>query len=97
MQIGIIGAGNVGRALTQASIRAGHSVTITAPTAEAVGQVAAELGATPADSNAEAVADAEVVILAVPFDAVSVITSELGSRLDGEVLILELLGRHRQR
>jgi predicted dinucleotide-binding enzyme len=87
MKIGIIGAGNVGRALTQASIRAGHSVTITAPSAEAVGRVAAELGATAVGSNPEAVVTAQVVILAVPFDAVSDITSEIGSQLDGKVLI----------
>jgi predicted dinucleotide-binding enzyme len=87
MKIGIIGAGNVGRALTQASIRAGHSVAITAPSAEAVGRVAAELGATAVGSNAEAVVTAQVVILAVPFDAVSDITSEIGSQLDGKVLI----------
>lgn len=87
MKIGILGAGNVGRALATASVRAGHTVTITAPHAEEAGHVAAEAGATVADSNAKAVANAEVVILAVPFDAVSGIASELGSGLDGKVLI----------
>jgi 8-hydroxy-5-deazaflavin:NADPH oxidoreductase len=77
----------VGRALATASVRAGHAVTITAPRAEEVGRVAAKVGATAADSNAEAVADADIVILAVPFDVVQGITNELGTRLDGKTLI----------
>ena len=87
MKIGIIGVGNVGQALAKGSVRAGHTVAITATHAEEAGHVAAEVGAKAAPSNAEAVADAVVVILAVPFDAVDAITRELGSRLDGKVLI----------
>src|SRR3954447_8851229 len=87
MNIGIIGAGNVGQALAKASVRAGHTVTITATHAEEAGHVAAEVGARAAPSNADAVANADVVILAVPFDAVDAITRELGSRLDGKILI----------
>jgi hypothetical protein len=62
-------------------------VTITSSSVEEAGHVAAELGATAARSNADAVADASVVILAVPFDAVQGVTSELGARLDGKTLI----------
>ncbi len=87
MNIGIIGAGNVGRALAKASVRAGHTVTVTAPSAEDAGHVAREAGATAADSNAVAVANAEAVILAVPFDAVSGIARELGAGLDGKIVI----------
>ena len=87
MRIGIIGAGNVGQALAKASVRAGHTVTITASHADEVGRVAAELGATAASSNTDVIADADVVILAVPFDAVQDIADELGSRLDGKVLV----------
>jgi 8-hydroxy-5-deazaflavin:NADPH oxidoreductase len=87
MRIGIIGAGNVGQALGKASVRAGHTVTITASHADEAGHVAEELGATAARSNADAIADADVVILAVPFDAVQGIADELGSGLDGKVLV----------
>jgi predicted dinucleotide-binding enzyme len=87
MKIGIIGAGNVGQALAKASVRAGHTVTITATHVEEAGHVAAEVGARAAGSNAEAVANADVVILAVPFDAVDAITRELSSTLDRKVLI----------
>ena len=87
MNIGIIGAGNVGQALATASVRAGHVVTISSATAEEAGRVAAAVGATAAASNRDAVADADAVILAVPFDAVNAIVDELGAALDGKVLI----------
>ncbi len=87
MNIGIIGAGNVGQALATASVRAGHAVTISSRTAEEAERVAAEVGATATASNHDAVADADVVILAVPFDAVQAIVDELGAALDGKALI----------
>src|SRR5690606_3957942 len=87
MQIGIIGAGNVGRALSLASTRAGHSVTLSSSDPSDAERVAEEVGVAAAASNAESVADADVVILAVPFDAVEAITSDLGSALTGKVVI----------
>jgi len=87
MKIGIIGAGNVGRALATASVRAGHSVTITsAEPGEAEG-VASDVRATAVRSNREAAAAADVIILAVPFSAVESIVSEVGSQFDGKALI----------
>jgi predicted dinucleotide-binding enzyme len=87
MKIGIIGAGNVGRALAKASVRAGHAVTISATNTEKAQRVAVEVGGSAAASNRDAVADADAVILAVPFDAVNTIVDELGSELGGKVLI----------
>jgi NADPH-dependent F420 reductase len=87
MKIGIIGAGNVGRALATASVRAGHTVTITsAEPGEAEG-VASDVRATAVRSNREAAAAADVIILAVPFSAVESIVSEAGSHFDGKALI----------
>jgi 8-hydroxy-5-deazaflavin:NADPH oxidoreductase len=86
-KIGIIGAGNVGRALATAGVRAGHAITITSTTPEEAESVAAQVGVQVAHSNSDAVAAAEVVILAVPFDSVKTITAELGSALDGKILI----------
>lgn len=87
MKIGIIGAGNVGRALATAGLRAGHAITITSTTLEEAESVAAAVGVRSARSNRDAVAEAEAVILAVPFDAVQSITRELGAALDGKILI----------
>lgn len=49
--------------------------------------VASETGATAAASNLEAAAGADVVILAVPFDAVEEIVGELGAELNGKTVI----------
>ena len=87
MKIGMIGAGNIGRALSTASVRAGHTVVVTAPTPGEAEGVASDVGATAVRTNREAAANAEVIILAVPVDAVHDITSELGSELDGKVLV----------
>ncbi len=87
MKIGIIGAGNVGRALTTASVGAGHTVNITSAISGEADGVASEVGATAVRSNRDAAANADIIILAVPFDSVRDIVSELGSQLDGKVVI----------
>lgn len=87
MNIGIIGAGNVGTALGKASARAGHVVTITSADRGEAERVAPDIGATSAPTNSDAVAAADVVILAVPFEAVHAIAEELGAELDGRVVI----------
>ncbi|HEX6328976.1 MAG TPA: NAD(P)-binding domain-containing protein [Jiangellaceae bacterium] len=88
MRIAILGAGNVGGALAAAAVAAGHEVTISAATPEHA-QAAAEnagAGARSAASNAEAVRDAELVVLAVPGSAVPGIAAELGEALSGAVV-----------
>jgi NADPH-dependent F420 reductase len=87
MQVGIIGSGNVGGALAAAAVAAGHSVTLTSSDGEQAAEVATKSGANAAGSNAEAVRDADVVVLAVPGLAVAGIADELGNALDGKVVI----------
>jgi predicted dinucleotide-binding enzyme len=87
MQIGIIGAGNVGQALANASVRAGYGVAITSAIPGEAEDVASKVGARAVASNRDAVKGADAVILAVPFDAVEAITTELGDALDGKVVI----------
>jgi predicted dinucleotide-binding enzyme len=77
----------VGSALATATTRARHAVTITAAEAGEAERVAGETGATAAASNSEAIDGADAVILAVPWDAVGGILDELGSGLDGKVVI----------
>lgn len=83
----MIGAGNVGKALTRASTAAGHEVAISAAAHDEATQAAAETGGKAVGSNREAVAGADFVILAVPFAAVQSITAELGDALNGKVII----------
>jgi predicted dinucleotide-binding enzyme len=87
MDIAMIGAGNVGSALASSLSKAGHSVTITATTKEKADRVAQETGAQAAGSNREAVEAAEVVILAIPNDAVDAVVGELDGALDGKVVV----------
>jgi predicted dinucleotide-binding enzyme len=87
MQIAIIGAGNVGRALATSLTQAGHDVTITAEHAEHATDAARESGATAGTSNAAAAADAEVVVFAVPAQSIGQIAGAMGSSLDGKVVV----------
>ena len=87
MNIAIIGAGNVGSALAGAFVRAGHQVTVASAGGESAAKLAAATGVHAATSNLDAVAGADVVVLAVAFPAVESIAAELGSALDGKIVV----------
>src|ERR1700693_871300 len=87
MQIAIIGAGNVGRALAKSGIRAGHKVTLSASNPEHAEEAAKATGAQSAISNVEAVKDAELVIVAVPYDKLGEVFRGLGASVDGKVVV----------
>ena len=87
MRIAIVGAGNVGRALSSAAVAAGHDVAVSATTRENAEEAAAAAGARAAADNADAVNGAEVVVLAVPHAAVADIANELGPALAGKVVV----------
>ncbi|HEY8863602.1 MAG TPA: NADPH-dependent F420 reductase [Candidatus Dormibacteraeota bacterium] len=87
MNIAIIGAGNVGKALAKSAVKAGHSVTLSAKTADHAAEAAKATGAKAAPSNVEAVKNAEIVIVAVPYDKLGEVFRDLGSSVDGKVVI----------
>ena len=87
MDIAIIGAGNVGKALATSSKRAGHSVTLSSASGDTAASAAEESGVKAAGSNREAVEGAGVVILAVPYGAVDSVLDEVGPALGGKVVI----------
>ena len=87
MQIAIIGAGNVGRALATSLTRAGHQVTVAAEHAEHAREAADQAGATAAASSSDAASAADLVVLAVPSAALDQIAAELGSTLRGKVVV----------
>jgi NADPH-dependent F420 reductase len=88
MKVAIIGAGNVGKALGASITRAGHEVMITAKHPEHAQAAAREIGADSADTPAEAVSDADVVILAVPFvGAADEVTGEIRDGVAGKTVI----------
>jgi predicted dinucleotide-binding enzyme len=88
MKVAIIGSGNVGKALGGSVARAGHDVVITASDPEHARAAAEQIGATPADTNRDAVADADVVILAVWYPtAVGEVAPEIADAANGLVII----------
>ena len=87
MNIGIIGSGNVGKALAGAATRAGHKVKIAAHDPEHAKAAAEATGARPATSNRDVIDGADLVILAVPASKVDEVLASIGSDLDGRVLV----------
>jgi len=88
VKVAIIGAGNVGKALATSINRAGHDVTITASSPANAEHAAQQLGISAADTNVEAVKDANVVILAVPYaTAKNEIPAEIGEIAADRVII----------
>lgn len=88
MKIAVIGAGNVGKALTKSLREAGHEVVITAEHAEHAKGVARELRAEADESVVDAVRDSEAVILAVPFaTAGHEVAEEIAPVSDGKIVI----------
>lgn len=70
--IAILGKGNVGSALARGLTRSGHSVRVVGKDAKAV---------------KAAVAEADVVFVAVPFGAIADVVKDAGAGLDGKVVV----------
>jgi predicted dinucleotide-binding enzyme len=87
MDIAIIGAGNVGKALAGSFKRAGHRVTIAAAHPEHAADAARATGTRAASSNADAIAGSDFVILAVPETALEAIATEIGDAARGKVVV----------
>lgn len=87
MKVAIIGSGNVGKALASSSKRAGHSVTLSSKDPSHAEAAASAIGTKSARSNAEAIRGADVIVLAVPANAVDQVINELRSELGGRIII----------
>ena len=87
MKVAIIGAGNVGQALAGSAERAGHEVTIAAKHPDHAQEAASVTGANSAASTRDAIADADVVILAVPASALDEVAAEIGSAVTGKAVV----------
>jgi 8-hydroxy-5-deazaflavin:NADPH oxidoreductase len=87
MRIAILGAGNVGSAVARAGLKAGHQVVLSATSPDKARAVAGAVGGSAAASNREAVADADMVVLAVPYGAVGRVAEEIGPAVRGKVVV----------
>jgi 8-hydroxy-5-deazaflavin:NADPH oxidoreductase len=87
MNIAIIGVGNVGGALAGSATKAGHRVTLASQDPSHAEQVAGETGAQAAGSVADAAADADLIVLAVPGSAAADVVRALGDAASGKVIV----------
>ena len=87
MKLAIIGSGNVGKALAVSAIRGGHEVILTASGADNAASAAQATGAEAGSSNAEAVAWADIVILAIPSASAPAVVAELDAALEGKTVV----------
>lgn len=87
MKVAIIGNGNIGRALGGALVASGHEVTLTARDESKTQRIAAELGARSVATSRVAAAEAEVIVLAVPYAALSAVAAEIKDVIGDKVVI----------
>src|SRR5205085_3312023 len=94
MQIGFIGAGNIGGTLARHLARLGHQVSIANSRGpESLAALAAEIGATPV-SIANAAQAGEIVILAIPTKAVAELPRALFANVPGSVVVIDIGNYH---
>jgi 8-hydroxy-5-deazaflavin:NADPH oxidoreductase len=87
MKVAIIGAGNIGKALGGSLAQAGHHVILTASHPEHAADAARQIGASSAASSADAARDADVVILAVPYQATESVAADLAPIVEGRTVV----------
>jgi NADPH-dependent F420 reductase len=89
MSIGVLGGtGEQGRGLAQRLARAGHSVAIGSRSAERAQEIAQEMGSGVAGAaNAAVARDADIVIVAVPWDGHRELLGALAEALAGKIVI----------
>lgn len=86
MRVAVIGAGNIGAAISRAAVSAGHAVNVTAADPDHAAATAATTGAVAA-SNVEAVRGADIVVLAVPGRVVNAVAGEIANAVGGGVVV----------
>jgi predicted dinucleotide-binding enzyme len=86
-RIAIIGTGNVGSAVGAGAARAGYDVVFAGQDADKAETVAEGAGASAATTPREAVAGADIIVLAVPYAAVEDVAKEIAPVAAGKVVI----------
>ena len=88
VKIGIIGSGRVGSAIGAVWVKAGHEVMFSSRDIEHDRKLAASLGPNArAGTSREAAAFGEVVMVSVPYRALPEVGKDVGSLLNGKVVI----------
>jgi NADPH-dependent F420 reductase len=87
MNIAIIGAGNVGRALAASFTRSGHTVIFSSRDMEHAAAAASATGSSFAKTSAEAASAGQVVVLAIPFASAEDVVSEIRDAVTGKPVV----------
>lgn len=88
MKYAILCAGNVGTAIARAVTAAGHTLVVADPDPDTLATLGDNVPAAATTTDAaQAVADADVTVLAVPFGVVEELVSGLANQLAGTVVI----------
>jgi predicted dinucleotide-binding enzyme len=88
MNVAIIGLGNIGSAVAKNLVAGGQRVTVADKTPAKAGKIAGELGAhAEATPVANAIAKADVVILAIYFDAIRQFIADHRGALVGKIVV----------
>jgi NADPH-dependent F420 reductase len=87
MNIAIIGAGNVGRALATSFTSHGHAVILASRDPEHAAAAAAATGAGFAKTAAQAAVQSDVVVLAIPFASVQDVAAEIREVVAGKPVV----------
>lgn len=91
LKIGTVGAGRIGGTLGSLWVKAGHPVMFSSRHPEELKDLVAGLGPLArAGTPAEAIAFADVVMIAVPYTAVKQIGEDFGHDLAAKVLVLDV-------
>lgn len=87
MDVTIIGTGNMARGIGSRAVAGGNSVTLLAREPEKAEALASELGGSVQTGKVGDPISSDVVVLAVPYQAVSDIAGQYGGGLDGKILV----------
>ena len=88
MKVAIIGSGNVGSAVAKAATDTGHEVTVAdLEGTESLAALGKDLGVATTSSNAEAVDDSDLVVLAVPFGAVDAVVGTIADHVGDKIVV----------
>jgi predicted dinucleotide-binding enzyme len=86
--ISILGAGKIGLALATLWVRAGHSICLGSRDPEKLQPVVDNLGLKVSVKNIRnAAAENEIILLAVPYSAINMLTSEIKNEVDNKIII----------
>jgi 8-hydroxy-5-deazaflavin:NADPH oxidoreductase len=87
MNVLIIGTGNMGRGIATRALAGGNTVTFHDEDAAKAQTLASELGAAVADDTRDAVAAADLVVIATPYASSLDVARRLGPSLENKVVV----------